>query len=449
MMKRLIWIVILMLLTIPSIAQSMPDDASILFEALAVDNVRLDLSATNEMILLFNGSPAVCDDLLVDIAVDEQFIDINAFVPTSDAVCNTIASYEARITLPDLDTEQSYILSVNDFVTTFYLESTNANSSSEPFAVLWGETYDLIAFNAVAPFIESVDFKGLFGNRRVTISGNHPDGCMTETYTRLRQDNIQANLYHAEIFRLVPPSVMCPAELVPFEATIDINLSGGDIIEANGTYARYENSGLTPVNAVPVTIDSVEILDTANNAIVVITGADCGFDITESLIMREYVTLMSLVAYPRQNDSCNEDSVYEQTVTVDQLPILINGIGYDENGIIEPIARSQSTNQAGEGNFMTVETVIESVEVIVLESFPMQLQLVVVGYQPDGCDLPVQVEQVVRGDTVTLQIYRDVPTDVMCPMVLNPYEETIIIDGTFEGGTITIEVNGFTTDIDL
>ena len=64
------------------------------------------------------------------------------------------------------------------------------------------------------------------------------------------------------------------------------------------------------------------------------------------------------------------------------------------------------------------------------------------GYQPDGCKFPVQVEQTRSGDSVTVKIYRIVPTDVMCTMDLNPYDDTITLDGTFESGTYTVDVNG-------
>ena len=79
----------------------------------------------------------------------------------------------------------------------------------------------------------------------------------------------------------------------------------------------------------------------------------------------------------------------------------------------------------------------------------MQLQLEITGYQPDGCDFPVNVQQRVNNNAVTLHIFRNVPPDVLCPMALVPYEETIMVDGSFEGGTVTIEVNEFSTEIDL
>jgi hypothetical protein len=87
-------------------------------------------------------------------------------------------------------------------------------------------------------------------------------------------------------------------------------------------------------------------------------------------------------------------------------------------------------------------TVIEKVETQVSASMPATITMHLMGYQPDGCKFPVQVEQTRSGDSVTVKIFRIVPIDVMCTMDLNPYDDTITLDGTFESGTYTVDVNG-------
>jgi hypothetical protein len=94
-------------------------------------------------------------------------------------------------------------------------------------------------------------------------------------------------------------------------------------------------------------------------------------------------------------------------------------------------------------------THIDSVEALVLESFPVQLQLHIIGAQPDGCDFPVQIEQQRDGNAITLKIFREVPLTVMCPAVLINYDETITLEGTFEPGTYTIDVNGFVIEVTI
>jgi hypothetical protein len=71
------------------------------------------------------------------------------------------------------------------------------------------------------------------------------------------------------------------------------------------------------------------------------------------------------------------------------------------------------------------------------------------GYQPDGCDLPVIVEQRRDGNTVYVDIYRELPPDVFCTMQLVPYNDTIKLDGDFESGSYQINVNGVIVEVQL
>ncbi|GEM_PF-1285478 len=88
-------------------------------------------------------------------------------------------------------------------------------------------------------------------------------------------------------------------------------------------------------------------------------------------------------------------------------------------------------------------TVINSVEARVLESFPVQVHLNVTGYQPDGCDYPVNVRQAQNGSTISVTIYRDLPLAAACPMMIVDYQATIPLEGEFVQGTsYTIDVNG-------
>ncbi|MFN8374969.1 MAG: hypothetical protein U0694_19100 [Anaerolineae bacterium] len=92
---------------------------------------------------------------------------------------------------------------------------------------------------------------------------------------------------------------------------------------------------------------------------------------------------------------------------------------------------------------------IESVDALILESYPMQLQLQVTGYQPSGCDYPPIVEQSISDTTITVHIYSNIPLAAICPAMLVPYEATIRIDGSFTGGLYTLNVNTFTTQVNF
>lgn len=95
-------------------------------------------------------------------------------------------------------------------------------------------------------------------------------------------------------------------------------------------------------------------------------------------------------------------------------------------------------------------TTILEVDVIVMESFPPQVELHVRGEHPDGCELPVIVEEAHNDKQITIAIYRELPPDLICPMMLQPYEQTIRLSGTFDVGvTYTFDVNGFIIEREL
>ncbi len=96
-----------------------------------------------------------------------------------------------------------------------------------------------------------------------------------------------------------------------------------------------------------------------------------------------------------------------------------------------------------------VMTLVNSVTVHVKESFPMQISLDVVGEHPDGCDYPVVIEQSRQGHIIKVVVYREVPVDVVCPMILQPYQSTVRLNGSFESGRYIIRVNNLSQTIDI
>lgn len=87
--------------------------------------------------------------------------------------------------------------------------------------------------------------------------------------------------------------------------------------------------------------------------------------------------------------------------------------------------------------------VIEDVDVIVLESYPMQVHLQVRGYHGNGCRLPTHIEQYREGRDIYVDIYRLVDPRIMCPAIIEYFDEVIVLRGGFRSGTYTIHVNDF------
>ena len=116
------------------------------------------------------------------------------------------------------------------------------------------------------------------------------------------------------------------------------------------------------------------------------------------------------------------------------------------------VTKAASTAQPEETKVKQVDKVltnIHAVDIRVMESYPMRISLEVRGEHPDGCDFPVHVRQSRADSDIKVEVYREVPADVFCPMILRPYEGTIHLDGDFDFGAYTISVNDHSQNIEL
>lgn len=124
-----------------------------------------------------------------------------------------------------------------------------------------------------------------------------------------------------------------------------------------------------------------------------------------------------------------------------------------ESPISQQTAGLAKPTQASEGDEVRetekVLTNIFRVDVSVAESDARQITLDVAGEHPDGCDLPVHVTQSREGNEVQVEVYRELPVDMICPMILRPYEGSIQLDGAFEAGSYQISVNGHSQSVEI
>lgn len=95
---------------------------------------------------------------------------------------------------------------------------------------------------------------------------------------------------------------------------------------------------------------------------------------------------------------------------------------------------------------------VEEIEILIMESFPVQISVIARGFLPDPCTKISEVSQGREGNTffVTVKTYRP---QGFCIQVLAPFKETIPLDVYgLSAGTYTVNVNGvedtFTLDID-
>ncbi|MCY4537675.1 MAG: hypothetical protein OXE52_05520 [Chloroflexi bacterium] len=96
-----------------------------------------------------------------------------------------------------------------------------------------------------------------------------------------------------------------------------------------------------------------------------------------------------------------------------------------------------------------VLTNILDVTVEIEKSDATRVSLDVQGEHPDGCDFPVIVNQARQGNSITVEVYREVPVDMFCPMILKPYRDTIRLEGDFAPGEYIINVNTYTQTLEI
>jgi inhibitor of cysteine peptidase len=83
----------------------------------------------------------------------------------------------------------------------------------------------------------------------------------------------------------------------------------------------------------------------------------------------------------------------------------------------------------GEGVLIGSDAVAESMSVMIMESYPVQVSVELSGYLPDGCTTIREVGSSRNGDTFTIQIATQRPDgDVACTMALVPFNERVDLE---------------------
>ena len=92
---------------------------------------------------------------------------------------------------------------------------------------------------------------------------------------------------------------------------------------------------------------------------------------------------------------------------------------------------------------------VDEIDILISESFPVQITVIARGNLPDPCTEISEVLQEREGDTffITIKTYR---SPGLCIQVLAPFEEIILLDVYgLPAGTYTVDVNGIQATFDL
>jgi inhibitor of cysteine peptidase len=99
---------------------------------------------------------------------------------------------------------------------------------------------------------------------------------------------------------------------------------------------------------------------------------------------------------------------------------------------------------------ITGEATVESMSILILESFPVQVHVNVTGYLGDGCTALGEISTRQEEDTFFVTIPTERPADALCTQQLVGFDESIPLDvlGLPEG-TYTVNANGVTDSFRL
>lgn len=98
----------------------------------------------------------------------------------------------------------------------------------------------------------------------------------------------------------------------------------------------------------------------------------------------------------------------------------------------------------------TEMAVVESLDVRILESFPVQVQAVVSGYLPDSCTQIVSVGAINAGTTFRIRMDTERPADALCAMVITNFEEVVTLETAgLPAGAYDVRVNDLMVAFEL
>ncbi len=130
---------------------------------------------------------------------------------------------------------------------------------------------------------------------------------------------------------------------------------------------------------------------------------------------------------------------------------VVPGGGGQTTGPSTPQGPAQKATQAPDRTPSQREAMVESIEVVILETMPVQIEVIARVMLSDACTGIGQITQTREGDTFKITITTSRPADLYCAQVIKNVEQRITLEGTdgLEAGTYTVDVNGKTASFTL
>ena len=123
-------------------------------------------------------------------------------------------------------------------------------------------------------------------------------------------------------------------------------------------------------------------------------------------------------------------------------PSYPNAPSYPNEPGSEDASQQPYAPQPGDAALTRGEVQLDSAEVLVMESFPVQIMLALSGSLPTPCNqLRVATNPPDNKNRILIEVYSVIETGQICVQVLEPFEANIGL-GSFPAGHYTVWVNG-------
>jgi inhibitor of cysteine peptidase len=119
-------------------------------------------------------------------------------------------------------------------------------------------------------------------------------------------------------------------------------------------------------------------------------------------------------------------------------------------GNVTPEGNATSGQRTDGKEYIYGTTAVETVQVMTLESFPVQIHVVAEGYLPDGCTEINEIKTERADNNFNVNISTKRPKDAICTQAIVPFNETIPLDVQgLKAGNYTLNVNGVKGSFEL
>lgn len=124
-----------------------------------------------------------------------------------------------------------------------------------------------------------------------------------------------------------------------------------------------------------------------------------------------------------------------------------NGQNNTDNQTIGSANESQNT---GNEEYIYGVANVENIDILTLESFPVQIHVIAEGHLPDGCTEIDEIKTETDGNTFNINITTKRPKEAICTQAIESFTETIPLEVQgLSAGNYTVNVNGVNGSFEL